>query len=213
MSRLVTVRSGQLARSADGDHSVSVPRRPRLDAPGAIQHVIAKGNAGERIVADDRDREVLLSRLGRAVGRYGWSCLAYCVLDTHFHLIVTTHKANLGAGMKWLLGPYAQNFNYRHQREGHLFRGRFYSRRIESPAHLTAALIYVSLNPVRAGVADAPERWPWSSYAAMIGRAPPRSFFDVSAALELIDPDTRAARLTFELAVRDARDRSRVEGT
>jgi REP element-mobilizing transposase RayT len=188
---------------------LSVPRRPRLDAAGAIHHVIAKGNAGEKIVVDDRDREVLLRRLGRAIQRHRWSCLAYCLLDTHFHLIATTHAANLGSGMRWLLGGYAQAFNYRHGRQGHLFCGRFYSRRMATENHLVAALVYVSLNPVRAGIVDAPEQWKWSSYPATVGRARPPSFLAVDAVLGFIDPHERAAQLAFELGVRDARERDR----
>jgi putative transposase len=173
--------------------------------------VIAKGNAGASIVADDRDREVLVARIGEAINRHGWSCLAYCLLDTHFHLVVATREANLGAGMKWLLAPYAQGFNLRHARQGHLFRGRFYSRKIETENHLHAALVYVSLNPVRAGVVERPESWRWSSYAATIGRKVAPSFVDVRAVLDLIDPHPRTARLAFELAVRETRERDGVE--
>ena len=172
--------------------------------------MIAKGNAGASIVADDRDREVLVARIGEAIDRHGWSCLAYCLLDTHFHLVVATREANLGAGMKWLLAPYAQGFNLRHARQGHLFRGRFYSRRIETENHLIAALVYVSLNPVRAGVVERPESWRWSSYAATIGRNVAPSFVDVRAVLDLIDPHPRTARLAFELAVRETRERDGV---
>ena len=184
-----------------------MPRRPRIDVSGAIQHVIAKGNAGAPIVADDRDREVLVARIGEAVGRHRWLCLAYCLLDTHFHLVVVTQEPNLGRGMRWLLSPYAQGFNLRHGREGHLFRGRFYSKRIETDNHLIAALVYVSLNPVRAGVVERPEQWRWSSYAATVGRDTLPSFVDASSVLDLLDPHPRAARLAFELAVREARER------
>jgi len=109
--------------------------------------------------------------------------------------------------MKWFLGPYAQKFNHRHERDGHLFRGRFYSGRIRSPAHLISALTYVVLNPVRAGIVDRPEQWRWSSYAATVGRRPAPDYLDVSAVLELVDTDPRRAQLAFEVAVQDARSR------
>ena len=150
-----------------------------------------------------------MGRLGHAIERHGWSCLAYCLLDTHVHLVIRTPRPNLGAGMKWLLGPYAQNFNHRHEREGHLFRGRFYSSRIRTQNHLISAIIYVVLNPVRAGLVERAEEWRWSSYAPTIGRRPVPDYLDVAAVLELVDADPTAARLRFELGVRDALSRDR----
>ena len=147
--------------------------------------------------------------MGQAVERHGWSCLAYCLLDTHLHLVVGTPRPNLGAGMKWLLGPYAQRFNERHERDGHLFRGRFYSKRIRTPAHLISAITHVVLNPVRAGIVERPEQWLWSSYSATIGRRRAPAYLDVNAILGLVDADQRTARLAFELAVQDARSRDR----
>jgi REP element-mobilizing transposase RayT len=149
-----------------------------------------------------------------AVERHGWSCLAYCLLSTHIHVVVGTPRPNLGVGMQWLLGPYAQTFNRRHEREGHLFGGRFYSTRIRSESHLVAALAYVALNPVRAGLVGSPEEWRWSSYSETIGRRRAPAFLDVRSVLELVDRDPAKAQLRFELAVRDAqaRDRRRSPG-
>jgi putative transposase len=178
-------------------------RTQREEVPGGIHHAVAKGNGGAAIVADDRDRELFVSRLRETVGRHEWSCLAYCLLDTHVHLIVSTPHPNLGSGMKWLLGPYAQRFNWRHEREGHLFRGRFYSRQIKTQNHLIAAITYVALNPVRAGLVAQPEQWRWSSYSATVGRIAQPDFLDVEAVLELVDHDLEKARLRFERGVRE----------
>ncbi|HUG63921.1 MAG TPA: transposase [Gaiellaceae bacterium] len=179
-------------------------RRPREDHPGGIHHAIAKGNAGAAIVRDDVDRELLVKRIGKTVERHRWSCLAYCLLDTHVHLLIGTPRANLSQGMQWLLGPYAQNFNARHEREGHLFRGRFYSKPIRSQNHLVSALIYIALNPVRAGIADQPETWSWSSYSATVGRGDAPEFLDVAAALELVHADPESARVGLRLGAQDA---------
>jgi REP element-mobilizing transposase RayT len=181
-----------------------VARRLRDEVAGGTHHAIAKGNAGAAIVADDHDRDAFIRRVGETIRRHEWSCLAYCLLDTHVHLILETPHPNLGAGMKSLLGPYAQNFNWRHEREGHLFRARFYSRRIQSQSHLIAAINYVALNPVRAGLVRRPEQWRWSSYAATIGRRAVPSFLDVGAVLGLVDDDAAKARLRFELGVWDS---------
>jgi hypothetical protein len=117
-----------------------MPRAPRVDAPGAMHHVIAKGSGGEVIVRDDVDRRLLVERLGKTVLRYRWSCLAYCLLDTHFHVVLGTPAANLGLGMQWLLAPYAREFNKRHERQGNVFHTRFYSKQIQSDDHLLPAV-------------------------------------------------------------------------
>lgn len=158
---------------------------------------------------DDYDRTSLFDRLERTVVRCRWSCLAYCLLDTHLHLIVRTPDPNLGLGMQRFQAPYAQRFNRRHIREGHLFRGRFYSVRLKTEEHLHAAIVYVVMNPVRAGIVRSPELWRWSSYAATVGREPAPRYLDVASALELIDSDPTAARRKLEAATRDALERDR----
>ena len=135
--------------------------------------------------------------------RYGWSCLAYCLLDSHFHIILRTPVANLGLGMQWLLAPYAREFNERHEREGNVFHTRFYSKQIQSDDHLLAALIYVHLNPVRAGVVSEPEHWRWSSYAPSLGRSDPPGFLDLEALLELIAAEPSLAQRRLQTAVRE----------
>ena len=180
-----------------------MPRAPRVDAPGVVHHVIAKGSGGEVIVRDDVDRRLLVERMGKTVIRYRWSCLAYCLLDTHFHAVVGTPAANLGVGMQWLLAPYAREFNKRHERQGNVFHTRFYSKRIRSDDHLLAALMYVHLNPVRAGIVDEPERWPWSSYAPSIGRSDPPGFLDLQALLELIAAEPSVAQGRLQAATHE----------
>jgi putative transposase len=169
--------------------------------------VIAQGSGDESLVWDDVDRQALLQRLGRTVLRHGWSCLAFCLLDTHFHAVVGTPTPNLGRGMQWLLAPYARDFNERHERRGNLFHSRFYSKRVTSPEQLVATLVYVYLNPVRAGIVERAEAWSWSSYSATVGRRAPPDFLDRRAVLEIIDPHGEVAPMRLELAVREARER------
>ena len=175
-----------------------------MEAPGAIHHVVAKGHAGDAIVRDDTDRGTFLERLEKAVRRYHWSCLAYCLLDTHFHLIVETPEPNLGLGMKWLQSAYAQDFNYRHGRQGHLFAGRFYSALFRRDAHLLSAIVYVFVNPVRAGVVDLAEQWPWSSYAATVALCGPTELVSVTSVLELVDSRPDVARRLLRAVVDEA---------
>jgi REP element-mobilizing transposase RayT len=186
-----------------------MPRRPREEGSYAIHHVVPVGSGGESIVRDDHDRETFLQRLERAVRRHRWLCFAYCLLDTHFHLVVQTPLPNLGLGMQWLLAAYAREFNERHERRGNLFHTRFYSDRIASDEHLTSTLVYVHLNPVRAGVVDDPELWRWSSYAATLGRLRAPPFLAVTEVLRHIDSHRTSAQLRLQLAVKDALERDR----
>jgi REP element-mobilizing transposase RayT len=181
-------------------------RPSRFEAPGATHHVVAKGVAQTSVVRDDHDRRALWIRLARTVERYEWRCSAYCFLDTHLHLVVTTPQPNLGAGMQWLCGRYAQEFNARWGRSGHLFGGRFYSGRIVSDEHLVSAVVYVLLNPVRAGIVSRPELWSWSSYGATVGLVDPPAFLDVAAVLELVDGRREHAQRLLAAAALEAVD-------
>jgi hypothetical protein len=97
-------------------------------------------------------------------------------MPTHYHLLIETLEPNLSAGMQRLNGVYAKSFNYAHGFEGHLFERRFRSVVIETEPQLFETARYVALNPVRAGLCGDPADWPWSSYAAMTGRAKAPSF-------------------------------------
>ena len=169
---------------------------------------MAKGNGGESIVHDDVDRRAFVARLDQAVVQHRWACLACCLLDNHFHLLIRTPEPNLGVGMRWLKSAYAQDVNHRHKRTGHVFGGRFYSMRLKNDDHLLAALIYVLLNPVRAGVARLPHEWLWSSYSATVGIVVPPRFLHVAAALELFgdEPAEAQRRLAAAVAESLARD-------
>ena len=103
-----------------------MPRPLRSDLPDGIYHVTTRGVAGTRIFVDDDDRRTFLARLLDVVGRFGWCCHALCLMDTHYHLVIETTRVSLSAGLKRLNGLYAQGFNERHERRGHLFGDRFW---------------------------------------------------------------------------------------
>jgi putative transposase len=152
-----------------------MPRRPREELEGAVQHVFARGNDRRDIFVDDLDRGVYLLKLGRVTRRQRWRCLSYCLMPNHVHLLVETPHANLGAGIQRLHGDYAQIFNERHGRSGHVFQGRFGSVRMKTDEHLWTVAAYIALNPVAAGLCHAPEEWAWSSHRSTIdGRRRPR---------------------------------------
>src|SRR5271156_46599 len=143
-----------------------MPRRPRIQAPGASYHVTARGNDRTVIFGDDQDRQVFLGMLARVVDVRGWACHAYCLMGTHFHLLLTTPQASLALGLQWLNGACAQAFNARRDRSGHLFQGRYPPALVESDGHLLELYRYIALNPVRAGVCERATEWMWGSFAA-----------------------------------------------
>src|SRR5271155_699128 len=141
-----------------------MPRRLRIEFEGAIYHVMARGNARQKIVRDDADRRRLIDGLEQAVVRHGWELLAYVVMGNHLHLVVKTPRPNLGAGMQSFLSGYAIWAGRRWRRPGHLFQGRYRAEMIEDESYYWTVSRYVHLNPVRVGLVQRPEQWAWSSY-------------------------------------------------
>ena len=141
----------------------------RLVVPGGLYHLISRGNGGDDIYLDSRDRTGFLRILDLVVERFGWLCHAYCLMNNHYHLLVETPRPNLPPGMRQLNGVYAQRFNRRHDRRGHLFQARYRSIFVERESHLLATARYIVLNPIRAGICDHPNDYRWSSYRASAG--------------------------------------------
>jgi REP-associated tyrosine transposase len=178
-----------------------VARKPRIDLPDAIHHVTAVASGDELLFREPADRRRFMQQLRRAVTDHDWRCQAYCLMGTHFHLIVYTVTATLSVGMRRLIGEYAQWFNWKYGRRGHLFAGRFSSRHISDDAHLLEAHRYVALNPVRAGHCDDPADWRWGSYRALAGLEPPPDFLDVKAVHELFSLEPEPAKRAYRAFV------------
>ena len=147
-----------------------MPRKLRENAPGTIHHVYARGVDGTDVFRDDLDRQLYLRFLIEVSERFDWSCLAHCLMTNHVHLLVETPEGNLAEGIQSLHGTYAQKFNWRHERAGHLFQGRYGDTRITSDAHLHTATMYIARNPVEAGLCANPNDWQWMNYEAALAR-------------------------------------------
>jgi REP element-mobilizing transposase RayT len=148
-------------------------RKPRVEYPGAIYHVMNRGDRREPIFNDDKDRERFLATLGEACGKTGWQIHALCLMPNHFHLVVETPQPNLVAGMKWFLGTYTSRFNRRHKLFGHLFSGRYKALIVDGSGkgYLRTVCDYVHLNPARANLLKPvmPVReYPWSTWPAYL---------------------------------------------
>jgi putative transposase len=136
----------------------------RVEFAGALYHVMSRGNDRRAIVKDDADRQRRIDWLRRTVETYGWRLLAFVLMDNHEHLFLETPEPNLSAGMQHLNGSYTGYYNFRHNRSGHLFQGRFKAHLVDNAGYYQEVSRYIHLNPVRAGLVKRPEDWRWGSY-------------------------------------------------
>lgn len=144
-------------------------RQLRIEYPGAVYHVMSRGNEHRRTFLDDDDRLTFLETLATVNSRYNWFVHAYCLMGNHYHVLIETPDANLSVGMQQLNGVYAQRFNAKRRRVGHLFQGRFKAIIVERESYLLELCRYIVLNPVRADMVDDVAKYPWSSYGATAG--------------------------------------------
>lgn len=153
-------------------YAPAMPRQQRLDIPGLVYHVIARGIDRSEIFRDDRDRERFLGRLGELLGQTGTRLFAWCVLSSHFHLLVRRGDQPLSLLMRRLMTGHAVRFNLRHGRSGHLFQNRYKSILVEEEEYFLQLVRYIHLNPVRAGLISTPqqlEAFPFSGHAVLAG--------------------------------------------
>jgi putative transposase len=146
-------------------------RLPRLTVAGYPHHLIQRGNDRQAIVRDDADREKLLSLVAEYAASFNVAIHAYVLMDNHFHLLATPEYDD--GVPKWMQAvgrSYVRYFNARHHRTGTLWEGRYKSNLIESERYLLACMVYVDLNPVRAGMVDLPGDFKWSSHRHCIGQ-------------------------------------------
>ncbi len=142
----------------------------RIEYDGAAYHIMARGNQGQAIYADDLDRKVWLETLAEACEKTGWRIHAYVMMGNHYHMLVETPEGNLVAGMKWLQGTYTQRYNSRHSVFGHLYQGRYKALVVDGAAgnYFGVVSTYIHLNPARAGLiragAEPLASYRWSSY-------------------------------------------------
>lgn len=172
----------------DSEDRWAESRPLRLEYPGAVWHVTSRGNERRDIFRDDQDRRLFLRLLARAVARHRWRLHAFVPMTNHHHLLVETPEPNLSRGMHEINGAYAQKFNRRHERIGHLLQGRFKGILVGKESHLLELVRYIVLNPVRAGLADDPAAWPWSSYCATARLAPLPTWLEVGWTLGQFGP-------------------------
>lgn len=146
-------------------------RLPRLTLPGYPHHIIQRGNNRQPIFAGTPDYETLLGLLEEYARKFQVAIHAYVLMSNHLHLLATPTSAEGVPQMMQALGrSYVRYFNARQARTGTLWEGRYKSTLIQAERHLLACMVYIDLNPVRAGLVSDPADYPWSSHLHYIGR-------------------------------------------
>ena len=181
-------------------------RKLRIQYPGAIYHVMSRGNRRERIFLDDVDRHDFVKTLAEACQKTGWQVHAYCLMPNHYHVVLETPEPTLVAGMAWLQSTYTIRLNHRHKLLGHVLSGRYKAQLVEGSGtgYLRTACDYVHLNPVRARMVQPEERllsYPWSSFGAYLAAPEHRPGWvrvDRLLGEHGIQEDTPAGRQRFE---------------
>ena len=146
-------------------------RLPRLTVPGYPHHLIQRGNNRQAIFGDRADYELLLALVEEHARRLRVAVHAYVLMSNHFHLLATPEtEEGIPQLMQAVGRQYVRKFNLRHGRTGTLWEGRYRSTLIQAERYLLACMVYIDLNPVRAGMASDPADYPWSSYLHYVGR-------------------------------------------
>lgn len=146
-------------------------RLPRLTAPGYPHHLILRGNNRQAIFHDKKDRELLLQLLAEHAKKNRVAVHSYVLMDNHLHLLATPEEGEgIPLTMQGLGRTYVRKFNQKYQRTGTLFEGRYKSSLIQTDRYLLACMVYIDLNPVRAGMVADPADYPWSSHLHYLGR-------------------------------------------
>ncbi len=173
-----------------------MPRGPRIDIPGLVQHVTCRGIERKEIFKSEDDYKELLSRLTKLAGAEDIKVYAFCLMPNHIHLLVRPLKVTLSSFMSRLLTGYAIYFNRKHKRAGHLFQNRYKSYVVEEDNYLLELIRYIHLNPVRAGIVPDLTRlaiYPYTSYSTLMGRSN-YIFIDEAEVLTYFSNQLKAAR-------------------
>ncbi len=188
-----------------------MPRRARLDVPGALHHIMVRGIDRSAIFKDDEDRSRFLERLGENIAGGHCAVYAWVLMDNHVHLLFRSGKEGISAVMRKLLTWYAQYFNRRHHRTGHLFENRYKSILCEEETYLLVLVRYIHLNPIRATIIttmDELDHYPWSGHRAIIGKEK-HPWMDIDTVLSAFGDTKRRSVNEYRCFVQQGMERGR----
>jgi REP element-mobilizing transposase RayT len=172
-------------------------RQLRIEYPGAFYHVTSRGNQKQPVFLSSWDRARFLDYLDEAHEKLDALVHSYCLMESHYHLMLETRQANLSKIMHFMNTSFTIYLNKRHKRVGHLFQGRFKAILIEAETYAQELSRYIHLNPLRAGIVKRPEDHAWSSLREYLGQRKPPRWLDTSFVLGLFGDDPDDARLQY----------------
>jgi len=180
-----------------------MPRKSRIDAPGALHHIIARGIERSKIFRDNTDRNNFLDRLGGIIKKTNTSCFGWALIPNHFHLVLRTGDVPIATVMRRLLTGYAVSHNRRHRRSGHLFQNRYKSILCQEDVYLLELIRYIHLNPIRARTVKdmkALDKYPYTGHSALMGKIN-RDWQAIECVLGLFDHRQWIARRRYQAFV------------
>jgi REP element-mobilizing transposase RayT len=176
-----------------------MPRKARIDAPGALQHIIGRGIERRKIFLDDSDKENFVTRLDRIISDTETPLYAWALLDNHFHLLLKTGNVPIATLMRRLLTGYVVSFNLRHDRTGTLFQNRYKSILCQEDPFFLELVRYIHLNPLRAGLVGSMQqldRYPYCGHAIIMGKSS-NDWQNTQYVLSLFDQNAASARRAY----------------
>jgi len=180
-----------------------MPRKARIDAAGAIQHIIIRGIERKKIFRSDADRHSFLERFGTVISETQTACFAWALIPNHVHLLVRTGLAPLATVMRRLLTGYAVSFNRKYRRHGQLFQNRYKSILCQEDMYLKELVRYIHLNPLRAKLVPdmkALDKYPWCGHSATMGKIR-RDWHSSEYVLKIFGAKVSAARRNYRTFV------------
>jgi REP element-mobilizing transposase RayT len=184
---------------------IFMPRQARLDVPGALHHIMVRGINRSAIFKDEQDKVRFLDRLSQNISEGHCFIYAWVLMDNHIHLLFRSGKQGISAVMRKLLTWYAQYYNRRHRRTGHLFENRYRSILCDEEAYLLVLVRYIHLNPIRANAITtikALDHYPWSGHSVIMGNNN-QQWMDTDHVLSYFSTKTRAARNAYRRFVEE----------
>lgn len=177
----------------------------RIEYPGALYHVMSRGNAYRDIYLDNIDRNFFLGNLANCIETYNLVCHAYCLMGNHYHLLIETPEGNLSKAMRDINGIYTQWFNWKNQTIGHLLQGRYKAYVIEKEAYFLAVARYIVNNPIAKNIVRSPDNWEWSNFCATSGIIVPPPWLERNFTLSLFSEEKNEAESQYFNFVCDTR--------
>jgi putative transposase len=182
-----------------------MPRKARIDAPGAMHHIIVRGIARKKVFDDDADRDFFIERLGTIIEESRTQCFAWALIPNHFHLLLKTGTTPISSVMKRLLTDYAMHYNRKHNRCGHLFQNRYKSILCQEDSYLPELVRYIHLNPLRARLVDGMkelDRYAYCGHSVLMGKVG-AEWQNTEYIARLFDTHLSTARRKYRTFVQD----------